>query len=203
MAFKRLAVYRAKRDFTKTSERDGDASGVRAIAIRNPGARRDDLRLEQDGVLSLGGEQGPIPQCVRRLAVEWRTTRSTMMTPKGRCRRANTNAVPAKSATCGRGKARYGSEKLPRALRRILACRKGGRVSIPGVCGGMADKFPLGALMEKGLTIRSGRRHVQKYLLRLLKMIAGKQIDTTPSSAATRRPTDTALAAPGRISLHF
>src|SRR5690606_30597297 len=45
----------------------------------------------------------------------------------------------------------------PAALRQaILACRKGGRISIPGVYGGMADKFPIGALMEKGLTVKSG-----------------------------------------------
>src|SRR6267154_754979 len=52
----------------------------------------------------------------------------------------------------------------PHVLRQvILACRKGGRVSVPGVYGGMADKFPIGALMEKGLSIRSGQTHVQKY----------------------------------------
>jgi threonine dehydrogenase-like Zn-dependent dehydrogenase len=68
----------------------------------------------------------------------------------------------------------------PHALRQIiLACRKGGRVSIPGVYGGMADKFPLGALMEKGLSIRSGQTHVQKYLPQLLRMIADGKIDTT------------------------
>ena len=40
----------------------------------------------------------------------------------------------------------------PHALRQVIvACRKGGRISIPGVYGGMADKFPIGALMEKGL----------------------------------------------------
>ena len=40
--------------------------------------------------------------------------------------------------------------------------RKGGRISIPGVYGGIADKFPIGALMEKGLHIKSGQTHVQK-----------------------------------------
>src|SRR5205085_9562676 len=46
----------------------------------------------------------------------------------------------------------------PHALRQaILACRKGGRLSIPGVYGGLADKFPIGALMEKGLTVKSGQ----------------------------------------------
>lgn len=68
----------------------------------------------------------------------------------------------------------------PAALRQaILACRKGGRVSIPGVYGGMADKFPIGALMEKGLTIRSGQTHVQKYSDILLEMIMDGKIDTT------------------------
>lgn len=68
----------------------------------------------------------------------------------------------------------------PHALRQIiLACRKGGRVSIPGVYGGVADKFPLGALMEKGLTIRTGQTHVQKYTRPLLDMILDGRIDTT------------------------
>jgi len=68
----------------------------------------------------------------------------------------------------------------PHALRQIvLACRKGGRVSIPGVYGGMADKFPIGALMEKGLTIKTGQTHVQKYIKSLLDMILDGKIDTT------------------------
>lgn len=61
----------------------------------------------------------------------------------------------------------------------ILACRKGGRVSVPGVYGGMTDKFPLGAVMEKGLTVRSGQTHVQRYTAMLLNMIADGTIDTT------------------------
>jgi threonine dehydrogenase-like Zn-dependent dehydrogenase len=66
------------------------------------------------------------------------------------------------------------------ALRQvILSCRKGGRVSIPGVYGGFTDKFPIGALMEKGLTVRSGQTHVQKYSEKLLKMILDGKIDTT------------------------
>ncbi|THD60089.1 zinc-dependent alcohol dehydrogenase [Phenylobacterium sp.] len=61
----------------------------------------------------------------------------------------------------------------------IMACRKGGRVSIPGVYGGMADKFPIGALMEKGLSVKTGQTHVQKYLPQLLEMIGEGKIDTT------------------------
>jgi threonine dehydrogenase-like Zn-dependent dehydrogenase len=68
----------------------------------------------------------------------------------------------------------------PHALRQmIVACRKGGRVSIPGVYGGMADKFPLGALMEKGLSVKSGQTHVQKYMPELLKLILDGKLDTT------------------------
>jgi threonine dehydrogenase-like Zn-dependent dehydrogenase len=68
----------------------------------------------------------------------------------------------------------------PHALRQVLlACRKGGRVSIPGVYGGMADKFPIGALMEKGLQIKSGQTHVQKYTAPLLDMILEGKLDTT------------------------
>jgi threonine dehydrogenase-like Zn-dependent dehydrogenase len=66
------------------------------------------------------------------------------------------------------------------ALRMALtAVRKGGRVSIPGVYGGMADKFPLGALMQKGLQIRTGQTHVQKYTRQLLHRILEGEIDTT------------------------
>ncbi|GIL38457.1 zinc-dependent alcohol dehydrogenase [Roseiterribacter gracilis] len=66
------------------------------------------------------------------------------------------------------------------ALRQVIHCvRKGGRVSIPGVYGGMADKFPIGALMEKGLTVKSGQTHVQKYSKQLLEMIGEGKIDTT------------------------
>jgi threonine dehydrogenase-like Zn-dependent dehydrogenase len=68
----------------------------------------------------------------------------------------------------------------PHVLRQvIMACRKGGRVSIPGVYGGFADKFPLGALMEKGLTIKTGQTHVQRYTDKLLQMILEGEIDTT------------------------
>jgi threonine dehydrogenase-like Zn-dependent dehydrogenase len=66
------------------------------------------------------------------------------------------------------------------ALRQAIASvRKGGRVSIPGVYGGFLDMFPLGAMMEKGLQVRTGQTHVQKYLHELLDRIAEGEIDTT------------------------
>ncbi len=66
------------------------------------------------------------------------------------------------------------------ALREAIMCvRKGGTVSIPGVYGGMLDKFPLGALMEKGVQVRSGQTHVQRYLDDLLRRIGDGELDTT------------------------
>jgi len=74
----------------------------------------------------------------------------------------------------------------PHALRQaILCCRKGGTVSIPGVYGGFADKIPLGALMNKGLTIKTGQTHVHKYVPELLDYIRQGKID--PSFVVTHR----------------
>lgn len=68
----------------------------------------------------------------------------------------------------------------PHALRQaIIACRKGGKVSIPGVYGGFADKFPLGQMMEKGLTVKTGQTHVQRYTKKLLDLIQKGELDTT------------------------
>jgi threonine dehydrogenase-like Zn-dependent dehydrogenase len=61
----------------------------------------------------------------------------------------------------------------------IIACRKGGRISVPGVYGGVTDKFPIGALMEKGLSVKSGQTHVQKYMPKLLQLIMEGKLDTT------------------------
>jgi threonine dehydrogenase-like Zn-dependent dehydrogenase len=61
----------------------------------------------------------------------------------------------------------------------IMATRKGGRVSMPGVYGGFLDKFPIGALMEKGLTLKTGQTHVQRYLRPLYTAIAEGKVDST------------------------
>jgi threonine dehydrogenase-like Zn-dependent dehydrogenase len=74
----------------------------------------------------------------------------------------------------------------PIALREaILACRKSGTVSVPGVYGGLIDKFPMGAVVNKGLTIKSGQTHVQRYLKPLLERVEKKEID--PSYVITHR----------------
>jgi threonine dehydrogenase-like Zn-dependent dehydrogenase len=72
-----------------------------------------------------------------------------------------------------------GADRASALKQAIIAVRKGGRVSIPGVYGGMTDKFPLGAVMEKGLQIRTGQTHVQKYLKELLAKIEDGTLDTT------------------------
>ena len=74
----------------------------------------------------------------------------------------------------------------PHALRQaIQACRKGGTVSIPGVYGGLIDKFPIGAAFAKGLTFKMGQTHVPKYMLPLLDRIQRGEID--PSFLITHR----------------
>lgn len=74
---------------------------------------------------------------------------------------------------------RLGTDR-PHVLREgLMAARKGGRVSIPGVYGGVGDKIPIGAMMEKGLQIKTGQTHVQKYLRPLLEMIGEGRLDTT------------------------
>ena len=61
----------------------------------------------------------------------------------------------------------------------VVATRKGGRVSVPGVYGGFMDKFPVGAFMQKGLTLKTGQTHVHKYLRPLYTAIAEGKIDST------------------------
>jgi threonine dehydrogenase-like Zn-dependent dehydrogenase len=73
----------------------------------------------------------------------------------------------------------FGADRGHALREAIMACRKGGRVSMPGVYGGFLDKFPLGALMEKGLQLRTGQTHVQRYSQDLLRRIGEGEIDTT------------------------
>lgn len=68
----------------------------------------------------------------------------------------------------------------PVALREaIMACKAAGTVSVPGVYGGLANMIPLGAMMNKGLTIRTGQTHVRRWSDDLLRRIDEGQIDPT------------------------
>jgi threonine dehydrogenase-like Zn-dependent dehydrogenase len=68
----------------------------------------------------------------------------------------------------------------PIALRQaIMACRNGGIVSVIGVYSGFIDKFPMGSVMNRSLTIRAGQAHVQRYMKPLLDRIMAGDIDPT------------------------
>ncbi|GHD38227.1 zinc-dependent alcohol dehydrogenase [Streptomyces galbus] len=68
----------------------------------------------------------------------------------------------------------------PHALRQaITSCRSGGVVSVIGVYGGMIDKFPAGAWMNRSLTLRTGQCHVHKYMKPLLGLIEQGKLDPT------------------------
>jgi threonine dehydrogenase-like Zn-dependent dehydrogenase len=74
----------------------------------------------------------------------------------------------------------------PIALREaIMACRNGRTVSVIGVYGGFIDKFPMGSVMNRSLTIRTGQCHVQRYMRPLLERIQRGEID--PSFIITHR----------------
>lgn len=82
--------------------------------------------------------------------------------------------------------AAYLATDRPHVLRQaIVACRKGGTVSIPGVYGAFLDKVPFGAAFNKGLTLKMGQTHVQRYLRPLLERIENGDID--PSFVITHR----------------
>jgi threonine dehydrogenase-like Zn-dependent dehydrogenase len=72
----------------------------------------------------------------------------------------------------------------PHALREaIMCCRNGGVISVIGVYGGFIDKFPIGSVMQRSLTIKTGQAHVQRYMRPLLDMIERGDID--PSFVVT------------------
>ncbi|XWK89601.1 MAG: zinc-dependent alcohol dehydrogenase [Phormidium sp.] len=74
----------------------------------------------------------------------------------------------------------------PTALRQVMvACRKGGRVSLAGVYGGFLDKIPMGAAFNKGLSFKMGQTHVHRYLKPLLEHIQNGKID--PSFVITHK----------------
>jgi threonine dehydrogenase-like Zn-dependent dehydrogenase len=72
------------------------------------------------------------------------------------------------------------------ALRQaIMACRNGGTVSVIGVYGGFIDKFPMGSVMNRSLTIKTGQCHVHRYMKPLLQRIQNGDID--PSFVITHQ----------------
>jgi len=95
--------------------------------------------------------------------------------------------VPGPLYTYDRAKQALGLETdRPFALRQAIhGCRNGGTVSVIGVYGGFIDKFPMGAVVNRSLTIRTGQCHVQRYMKPLLERIERGEID--PSFVITHR----------------
>jgi threonine dehydrogenase-like Zn-dependent dehydrogenase len=81
--------------------------------------------------------------------------------------------------------ARMVSDRVHVLREAILACRKGGTVSIPGVYGGIVDKFPIGVAFNKGLSMKMGQTHVHRYMRPLLERIQKGEID--PAGVITHR----------------
>jgi threonine dehydrogenase-like Zn-dependent dehydrogenase len=74
----------------------------------------------------------------------------------------------------------------PTVLRQVMmGVRNGGHLSIAGVYGGFVDKVPMGSVMNRALTIKTGQTHVQRYLRPLLELIQNDVID--PSFVVTHR----------------
>jgi threonine dehydrogenase-like Zn-dependent dehydrogenase len=74
----------------------------------------------------------------------------------------------------------------PHAIREaIMACGNGGTIAVVGAYGGFVDKFPMGSLMNRSLTIRTGQCHVQRYMRPLLDRVRNGDID--PSFVVTHR----------------
>ncbi len=67
----------------------------------------------------------------------------------------------------------------------IMCCRKGGTISVPGAYLGFPDKIPFGAFMNKGLTMKTGQTHMQRYMKPLLQKIEAGEID--PSFVITHQ----------------
>jgi threonine dehydrogenase-like Zn-dependent dehydrogenase len=77
------------------------------------------------------------------------------------------------------------TDRTPALRQAIMECRSGGTVSVAGVYGGFVDKFPMGVIVNRALTIRSGQTHVQRYMRPLLERVENGDID--PSFVITHR----------------
>jgi threonine dehydrogenase-like Zn-dependent dehydrogenase len=80
---------------------------------------------------------------------------------------------------------RWESDRISALRQAILSCRNGGTVSVIGVYAGYDDKFPLGSVMNRSLTIKTGQCHVHRYMKPLLEHIQNGDID--PSFVITHK----------------
>ena len=100
---------------------------------------------------------------------------------------AESHALGGTDALLDKAKALVGmtTDRIHALREAIICCRKAGTVSVPGVYAGFPDKFPMGALMNKALTIKTGQTHVQRYLQPLMQKIQAGEID--PSFVITHK----------------
>jgi threonine dehydrogenase-like Zn-dependent dehydrogenase len=141
----------------------------------------DRLRMAEEG--------GAIP-----LAYDEEGVYETLMQMTGgRGPDAVIDAVGMESHACGLAGAydrikqatRLESDRAYALRQAIRCCRNGGTVSVVGVYGGLIDKFPIGSVMNRALTIRTGQAHVQRYMRPLLERVVKGEID--PSFVVTHR----------------
>ena len=92
---------------------------------------------------------------------------------------AHHSSIPIQAYDRAKQAVRMETER-PHALRQaITSCRNGGTVSVIGVYGGMVDKFPIGSVINRSLTIKAGQCHVQRYMRPLLEHIQNGDIEPT------------------------
>lgn len=72
---------------------------------------------------------------------------------------------------------RLETDRPPVLRQMMVACRKGGTLSVMGVYSGFIDKVPMGAAFNKGLTIKMGQMHGQRYIPMLIEKVANGELD--------------------------
>ena len=130
---------------------------------------------------------------VRTTSARTRSTTSRPRRPRGAARADRRPRPDVCIEAVGHGGAQPGPQYLydqvkqqmrlqtdrPAAVREaIYACRKGGTVFTLGVFGGVVDKFPLGAVMNKALTLRGAQQHGHRYIPDILELMAGDEVRT-------------------------
>jgi threonine dehydrogenase-like Zn-dependent dehydrogenase len=128
----------------------------------------------QEALLELTGGRGP-DACIDAVGMEAHTTGASYLYDRAK-------------------QAMMLETDRPIVLRQALrACRNGGTISVPGVYGGWSDKIPLGSMMNRSLTIKTGQTHVQRYLEPLLARIVAGEIDPSFIITHTLRLEDAPL----------
>ena len=132
-----------------------------ALAARHTGA--ETLNYERDDVgaelLERTGGRGP-DVCIEAVGMEAHAT------------------GPQHAYDKVKQQLRLQTERIAPLRSAIYNCRKGGNVFVLGVFAGLADKFPLGALMNKGLTVRGAQMHGQRYIPMLLERMSRGELAT-------------------------